>query len=283
MTPDARRSSLLEEMKRRHAGLSPRLQQAARHILDHPNQAALSTVTELSAAAGVQPSALIRLAQALGFSGFSDMQKVLQAALAATSPSYGERVHQLRAAGEESGAMGLLRQAGALNQISLQNLMDTVDPSALDRAVSLLAAAPLIHVVGQRRSHPVAGYIAYGLTRSGKAARLMAGAAGMLRDEAETMRPGDALVVISLYPYSAEAIETASWAASHGVSVVALSDGPLSPLQASATVALDVRDSELFGFRALVAQMCLAQVLVLGVLEAQPAGTGKACSTSQGQ
>ena len=48
-------------------------------------------------------------------------------------------------------------------------------------------AAPLVHVMGQRRSHPVAGYIAYGLTRSGKAARLLAGAAGMLRDEAETL------------------------------------------------------------------------------------------------
>ncbi|MFC0386120.1 MurR/RpiR family transcriptional regulator [Muricoccus vinaceus] len=274
MTVDAGQRGLLDELQRRHAGLSPRLRQAARHILDHPNQAALSTVTELSTAAGVQPSALIRLAQAIGFSGFSEMQKVLQSALAAASPSYGERVHQLRAAGAETGAMGLLRQAGALNQLSLQNLLDTVDPAALDRAIALLVKAPLVHVVGQRRSHPVAGYIAYGLTRSGKVARLMAGAAGMLRDEAETMRPGDALVVISLHPYSADAVETAAWAASHGVSVVALSDGPLSPLLASASVALDVRDAELFGFRALVAQMCLAQVLVLGVLQAGQPGQG---------
>ena len=263
---------MLEELKRRYPELSPRLQQAARHILDHPNHAALSTVTELAAAAGVQPSALIRLAQALGFSGFSDMQKVLVAALAAASPSYGERVHHLRAAGAGTGAAGLLEQATALSEMSLQNLMDTVDAAALDQAIAILAKAPLVHVVGQRRSHPVAGYIAYGLTRSGKAARLMAGAAGMLRDEAETMRPGDALVVISLHPYSADAVETAAWAASHGVAVVALSDGPLSPLQASASVALDVRDPELFGFRSLVAQMCLAQVLVLGVLQAGGSG-----------
>ncbi|MBP0495498.1 MurR/RpiR family transcriptional regulator [Pararoseomonas indoligenes] len=268
MTPDARRDSLLDELRQRHAGLSPRLQQAARHVLDHPNQAALSTVTELSAAAGVQPSTLIRLAQALGFPGFSDMQKVLVDALATASSSYGERVHQLRAAGAGEGATGLLRQAGELNQISLQNLIDTVDPAALDRAVAILAAAPLVHVVGQRRSHPVAGYIAYGLTRSGKAARLLSGAAGMLRDEVETMRPGDALVVISLHPYSEEAINAAAWASAHGVSVVALSDGPLSPLLASASVSLDVRDAELFGFRSLVAQMCLAQVLVLGALQA---------------
>ena len=266
MTPDDRRSSLLEELRTRHAGLSPRLQQAARHILDHPNQAALNTVTELSAAAGVQPSTLVRLAQALGFAGFSEMQKVLVTALATSSPSYGERVHRLRAAGGSSGASGLLRQATALSEMSVQNLMETVDAEALEKAISILNSAPLVHVVGQRRSHPVAGYIAYGLTRSGKAARLMAGAAGMLRDEAETMRAGDALVVISLHPYSADAVETAALAAANGVTVVALTDGPLSPLLESATVVLDVRDAELFGFRSLVAQMCLAQVLVLGVL-----------------
>ena len=265
--PDRQPHDLLQLLQRRHTLLSPRLQQAARHIIDHPTQAALNTVTELSAAAGVQPSALIRLAQAMGFSGYSEMQKLLQAGLAAASPSYGERVHQLRAAGAETGMSGLLRQAGAVNQVSLQNLVDTVDAAALERAVALLAAAPLVHVMGQRRSHPVAGYIAYGLTRSGRVARLMAGAAGMLRDEAETMRPGDALVVISLHPYSAETVDTAAWAAAHNVPVVALSDGPLSPLAAHATVLLDVRDAELFGFRALVAQMCLAQVLVLGVLQ----------------
>ena len=276
MTPPTQCAELLDLMKQRHEGFSPRLRQMARHIIEHPTQAALMTVTALGAAAQVPPSALIRLAQALGFAGFSDMQKVLQTALAAGAPSYGERVQQLRSANPETGPIQLLRQACALNQLSLQNLTETVDPAALEEAVALLVAAPLIHVMGQRRSHPVAGYIAYGLTRSGKAARLLAGTAGMLRDEAETMRPGDALVVISQPPYSAETIETAEWARTHGVAVVALSDGALSPLATRAEVMLDVHDSELFGFRALAAQMCLAQVLVLGVLQAKDAApTGR--------
>jgi DNA-binding MurR/RpiR family transcriptional regulator len=268
VSPQARRNDLLEALRQRHDGFSPRLRQVARHIIEHPNQAALSTVTALGAAAGVPPSALIRLAQALGFAGFSEMQKVLQAALAAGAPSYGERVQQLRSGGALTGPTELLGQASALAQVSLQNLVDTVDATALEQAVALLAAAPLVHVMGQRRSHPVAGYIAYGLTRSGKAARLLAGTAGMLRDEAETMRPGDALVAVSQPPYSDETVETAEWAEAHGVVVVAISDGALSPLATRSKVMLDVRDSELFGFRALAAQMCLAQVLVLGVLQA---------------
>jgi len=272
MTPRAQRERLFEAMRQRFSALSPRLRQAARHILDHPNQAALATVTELGRAAGVQPSVLVRLAKAFGFPGFSDMQAVLQSALAAAAPTYGERVQQLRAVGGEAGLPRLLQQAVALNQVSLQNLLQTVEAKALERAVALIAGASLVHVLGQRRAHPVAGYLAYGLTRSGKSARLLAGAAGTLRDEMLTMRPGEVLVVVSQHPYSPEAVETAAWAAGNGVAVLALTDGTLSPLAAHATVLLDVRDAEVFGFRALVAQICLAQVLVMGVLQA---GSGR--------
>ena len=268
MTPQARRDNLLDELRQRHDGFSPRLRQAARHILEHPNQAALSTVTALGAAAAVPPSALIRLAQALGFTGFAEMQAVLRAALAAAGPSYGERVQQMRDAGAAEGLPGLLRQASGLGQVSLQNLNRTVDAAALDRAAALLAAAPLVHVLGQRRSHPVAAYIAYGLTRAGRMARLLAGTAGMLQDEVRTMRPGDVLVVVSQPPYSPDSVDAAGWAARHGVAVVALTDGALSPFAPISNAMLEVQDAELFGFRALVAQMCLAQVLVLGTLRA---------------
>jgi DNA-binding MurR/RpiR family transcriptional regulator len=276
MTPHARRDELFGEMRQRFATLSPRLRQAARHILDHPTQAALDTVTELGREAGVQPSVLVRLAKAFGFAGFSDMQAVLRSALAAAAPTYGERVQQLRTASAGAGMPWLLDQAVALNQMSLQNLVETVDAAALERAAGLIAAAPLVHVLGHRRSHPIAGYIAYGLTRSGKSARLLAGAAGMLRDEVETMRAGDVLVVVCQPPYASEAIEAAAWAARHGVAVVALTDGELSPLGEHANVMIDVRDAELFGFRALVAEICLAQVLVLGALKA---GTSAAATT----
>jgi DNA-binding MurR/RpiR family transcriptional regulator len=268
MTPRGRRDQLFEEMRRRFATLSPRLRQAARHILDHPTRAALDTVTELGREAGVQPSVLVRLAKAFGFAGFSDMQAVLRSALAAAAPSYGERLLQLSAASAGAGTPWLLEQAVALNQVSLQNLLETVDAAALERAAGLIADAALVHVLGIRRSYPIAGYITYGLTRSGKSARLLAGAAGMLRDEVETMRPGDVLVVVCQPPYAAEAIEAAAWAAGRGVAVVALTDGELSPLREHATVLIDVRDAELFGFRALVAEICLAQVLVLGALKA---------------
>ena len=264
----ARRDALLEELKRRHPTLPRRLGELARYLIDHPNEAALSTVASLARAASAQPSALVRLAQSLGFPGFSDLQAVLRAALAETSPSYQERVRQ------RSGTGGLLRQACALNEIALQHLAET-DQRLVDRAASLLAKAQSVYVIGQRRSHAVAVHLAYGLTRAGKSARVLSGAGGFLREEAATMRTHDVLLAVSIHPYSAEVIDICADAKARSVPIVALTDGPLSPLAPLATIVFEVQDAELSGFRSLVAQMCLSQGLVFGVAAALQARKGQ--------
>ena len=48
----------------------------------------------------------------------------------------------------------------------------------------------------------------------------------------------------------------------------ALTDGPLSPIGTRPAVVLQVRDPDWFGFRSIVAQTCLAQVLVISVTAA---------------
>ena len=265
-----RRDAVLHDLQQRQPILPRRLGELARYLLSHPNEFALGTVASLARDAGAHPSALVRLAQLLGFGGFSELQGVLRAALAEVAPSYGERVRQ-RAA----GTGGLLRQACALNELSLQHLADT-DQGLVDRAAALLAGAAAVHVIGQRRSHAVAVHLAYGLTRAGVLSRVLSGAGGFLHEEAATVRPGDAVLAVSVHPYSAEVAAVCEAARGRGVPVVALTDGPLSPLAPLAAVAFDVQDAEIAGFRSLVAQMCLGQALVFGVAAARagalPAG-----------
>ena len=261
-TATARRDALLEQMRLRQPALPRRLAELTRYLLTHPNEFALATVAALARDAGGHPSALVRLAQMLGYAGFSEVQGVLRAAMAEAAPSYQERVRQ-RAA----GTGGLLRHACAVNEISLQHLA-TTGQDLVDRAAALLAGARTVHVIGQRRSHAVAVHLSYGLTRAGKLSRLVSGAGGFLKEEIATLRPDDALVAISVHPYSAEVLEASAAARDGGVPLIALTDGLLSPLAALAMIAFDVQDAEIAGFRSLVAQMCLCQVIVFGVAAA---------------
>ncbi len=61
--------------------LSPQLQRLARYALDKPHDLALGTVAAVAEANAVQPSSMIRFANALGFDGFSQMQQVFRSHL----------------------------------------------------------------------------------------------------------------------------------------------------------------------------------------------------------
>ena len=74
------------------ATLSKQLQQVARFALDHPTQLAMATISSISKDANVQPSTIIRFANAFGFSGFSEMQRIFQDYVSKRSASYKERV-----------------------------------------------------------------------------------------------------------------------------------------------------------------------------------------------
>jgi len=80
----------------RYDSFSGRLKQVARHVLDHPDDLALETLTVIAENASVQPSAIVRFAKALGFSGASPMQRVLRDGLLAKHAvlGYGERVRR---------------------------------------------------------------------------------------------------------------------------------------------------------------------------------------------
>src|SRR3954462_9898490 len=87
---------LKDAISRAYPDLSKQLQRIARFALEKPHELALGTVAAVAEATEVQPSAMIRFANALGYGGFSEMQLVFRGHLVERSASYRERIDQLR-------------------------------------------------------------------------------------------------------------------------------------------------------------------------------------------
>ena len=253
---------LKETIAAAYPRLSPQLQRLSRFALEKPHDLALGTVAAVAQANDVQPSSMIRFANALGFDGFSQMQQVFQSHLVERSAPYRERIRQMRRGGADGDAGVLPRFVGeAVGE--LQQLEEHVDPAQLDAAVRILAGAPQIHVLAQRRAFPVACYLAYALNQLELQAHLLDGLGGMLGEFAHTIRAGDALLVASFRNYTPAVVETALAGRARGVSVIAITDSALSPLKPAADVCFELGDDSTRPFRSLVAPLCLAQALVV--------------------
>jgi DNA-binding MurR/RpiR family transcriptional regulator len=245
----------------RHAGLSTRLKDIAVFVLAHPNTIALETVATVAEQAGVPPSALVRFAQALGFDGFSDMQRLFRLRLVEQMPSYADRLAPRE--GVEPSAGDTLDRLAAAAHRAIDDLAAETPREVLLEAAGRLARARRIDIVAQRRSLPVGTYLLYGLLNLERPARLLDNQGGMLGPCLRSLDPDDVMLAVSFKPYAPETLEAVRAAAERGLGVVVITDLPVSPFTAFGKPTLFVRDAELQQVRSLVAAMCLATCLVI--------------------
>jgi DNA-binding MurR/RpiR family transcriptional regulator len=251
----ARLAATIDEMPKR-------LRQCADYISANTDRIAVSTVADLALGADVPPSAVMRFCQIMGFSGFSEMQRLFRDAYVLGWPDYATRLKNLKE-GADGSPTALLAEFIDAGRLSLESLAKSVDEAALLRAVDLLAGAETLHIVGLRRAFPVATYLAYVFEKMNVPAMLHDGVGKL--DHRHALRAGDALIAITFAPYSDETLSLAQDAKLRGLPVVALTDHLGSPLVRSADAILTVPEVDFGAFRSLSATIALAISLAVAV------------------
>ena len=251
----ARLADVLDDLPRR-------LRQCADYIAANIDRIAVSTVAELAAGADVPPSALMRFCQILGFSGFSEMQKLFREAYSPGWPDYSTRLKNLKEGGAGSPS-ALLAEFVEAGRLSLEALAKSADEAALQQAVAVLSAAQTVHIIGLRRAFPVACYLAYVFEKMAVPAMLH-DSVGKL-DHRFALRSGDAVLAITFAPYSEETIALAQDAKTRGLPVVALTDRMTSPLARLSDCILTVPEVDFGAFRSLSATIAMAIALAVAI------------------
>lgn len=260
-------NELKDAIAENYPTLSRQLQKIARFVLEYPEDMALETVAVIAGRASVQPSSMIRFAQALGFDGFSDMQQVFRTLLVTRPGNYRDRIETLRRQSEVDGADPGAVLADSVEESihALHLLGENTVTEDLNRAIELLADANDIYVLAERRAFPVAFYLTYAIGRLDRTVHLLDGVGGMLNQQARNIKPQDAVIVISFPPYSPTVVEMLAEQSQRGVTTVSITDSAVSPIAMEATVTFGIKQQEERAFRSLVAPMCLAQCLVVGL------------------
>jgi DNA-binding MurR/RpiR family transcriptional regulator len=257
------------EIARRHPDFADRLKQIAEFALEHPTDMALGTVAEVAQRAGVQPSAIVRFAHALGYGGFTDLQQVFRSRLiASVTPTYKERIAGLRRDGRFRGAENprtVLARFVSEGLVALESLQDGVKEKDLSRAIALIGAAQTIYVLGLGGSFPVAAHLTYVLRRLGRRVTHLDGLGSALADQAAAATPQDALIAISFKTYNPDTVRLFPVLAARGLATVSITDSLLSPIVEGADVVFEIPDMPEAALRTMVGPMCLAQSLAVGL------------------
>lgn len=223
------RDPLREQIIAQYDAMSPQLQQAARYVLEHPDEVALVSMRELARHAAVQPATMTRLAKFLGKQGYDDIREHYAAALRRGSDGFAAKVRQrsnAAVADNSSIAAQMLRGLSA-------QLSQLCEPDALQRLEAIansLKSARKVYVLGSRSCHSVAWHFHYVMSLLGDRSVHLDGPAGTGGDALIRATPEDALLVISVKPYAIATLELTQLAKDKGVTVLSITDSEVSPL-----------------------------------------------------
>jgi DNA-binding MurR/RpiR family transcriptional regulator len=243
------------------ARLPKKLRQVAIHLWQHPTAVALGTVTSVAGEAGVQPSTLVRFAQAFGYTGFSDLQDVFKAHLADGGLKRRDRWEGASSSEAARLVDGFIGSA----TMALAHVRDRLDLTQFEIMGETLAAADLIYIIGSKRAFSLVNYASLALANLGVRNLALDNVGSTAFELLRCAATSDAVLAVSFTPYNSITPELAASAAQRGVPVVSLTDSAFSPLVAVSKAYVEVIEESFSGFKSLSATLAVAMALVLRV------------------
>ncbi|VXB58450.1 RpiR family transcriptional regulator [Burkholderia sp. 8Y] len=253
---------LAATIRDRFPDLSPQFQAGAAFLLDSPDEVAVLSMRKVAERANVQPAAMVRLAQHLGFSGWNELREIFVSRVRTRPEPLTTRARSLVKGRSDNRLSRDLAQAQSHNlELTLAQNADGVMEAA-----KILKKAPHVHIAGFRSCYPVAFTLLYGYRLFRPSVSLISGEAGTLEMQLRGIAKRHATVVVSFAPYSVEAVRVAEAAVDRGAKLIAITDSAVSPIALNADhIMVFAHDSPSF-FPSLVAASALAEMLIAQLL-----------------
>lgn len=236
----AKQAGVNDRLEASYAALSPRLQQAARFVLDQPQAIAMRSMRSVAAAAGVHPSAMLRLARELGHASYEEFRESYRIWLSDGKSGLSTRALTLRGKTQESAASATIAEVVARELENVRDTFAAIGADRLEEAQRRLAGARQIYVLGLRALYAPAFYFHYICRMFLPRTILLDGHGGTLADEVRSVGPGDVMLALSSSPYARATVQAARFARAQGASVIAVTDSPRSPVACEAVLSLIV-------------------------------------------
>lgn len=245
-----------------HSGrkLSKSHRRIAEYIAANYGKAVFMTAARLGESVGVSESTVVRFAAAMGYGGYPQLQRSLQE-LVSHRLTANQRFEMTSGMDPENVLPTVLKS----DMQNLHSTLEELDPAVFGDVVNRLLSARAIYVMGLRSAAPLAQFLGYYLRYIFDNVHLIPGGASDVFDEIVQLKENDVLIGISFPRYSTRTLEAMRFARHTGAQVVAITDGPMSPLCETADACLTARTDMASFVDSLAAPLSLINALLVAL------------------
>ncbi|MBQ7848459.1 MAG: MurR/RpiR family transcriptional regulator [Clostridia bacterium] len=251
---------MIDRLNQSGKRLSKGHRKIAQYIVEHYEKAVFMTASRLGESVGVSESTVVRFASAMGYEGYPQLQRSLQE-LVSHRLTANQRF-EMSTEIDPSAALGIVLKSDMQN---LRATLEQMDNGVFDEVVKRLLSARAIYVMGLRSAAPLAQFMGYYLNYIFDDVHLVSSGATDVFEEISKLREDDVLIGISFPRYSTRTLEAMRFAKRCGAQVVAITDGPMSPLTDIADLALTARTDMASFVDSLAAPLSVINALLVAL------------------
>lgn len=236
----------------------------ADYILKNPVQAAFSTVEEIAHEADTSTTTVMRLASALGYTGFTEYQKIWQSYLKdKSSPSI--RLELSGNAGEQKG--DIIDKVSSVNFQNLTKTRNGLSGETVMEACRHIKSAGHIYVYGSRSCYGAAHYLSYNLDRALGNCDFAQRANAQIVECIRRINKKDVVIIFSLPRYVREIVIFAREAKKRGAFVIAITDSYASPYADIADMIFCAESASPDFHNSILAMVFITELLISTVVD----------------
>ncbi|MBT8083509.1 MAG: MurR/RpiR family transcriptional regulator [Gammaproteobacteria bacterium] len=234
--------------------LTPTERRIAEAVVSEPTLLAFGSVSDLAGRVGTSRPSIVRFATKLGFDGYTQLQEHVRSNLSRQLSSPGQRIRS------ESDRDVPVR---ASIEESIESVFDALEGDRLAQLVSPLVQARTIWILSGEPSLAGARALYSGLAMVRPGVRLLEDHS--YGTDLSDVERGDAAVVIDFMRYRRQIVAATRMLADAAVTIVAITDGPLSPLIELADVSSQIKVPAVGPFDSSIPVVALCELLVAQV------------------
>ena len=254
-------------MRERFDKMSKSHKRIATYIMDHYDQAVFMTAATLGKEVEASESTVVRFASGLGFDGYPEFQKALEAWVKS----------EWNGVAKVGMKYGRSSQSDILTDVlnaDIQKIADTlqnVDIDSFELAVDTILKAKHVYIVGLRSCQPLADFLSFYLNMiRGDIINVRTTSMTELFEQMIRLDPDDVVIGISFPRYSMRTLKAMEFANDRNAKVIAITDSVHSPMNLYSSCNLCARSDMVSIVDSLVAPLSLINALVVAMCIRQP-------------
>jgi DNA-binding MurR/RpiR family transcriptional regulator len=236
-----RQTDIHNSIRKAYEALPKNQQKIADFFIDNLELAPFLSVHEVAKASASSVASVVRFAQRIGYSGYSDMRDTIGRTLQDKLKNEDVfSVQQVPATGDD--ALTLVANQDLKN---IGETMNLIKREVFHRAVDYLLKAENVYTAGLGISYLMAHILAYQLNQVGKKAQPFRQGSTSFSEQLLFADKKDVLVTISFPPYYQETIDAARIAHEKKMTVIAITNKSSAPVALYADATLMVKSDNL--------------------------------------